>query len=211
MCPDDIEPTETFLPTRLSIPNLQKAAAACRGCPLFLKGTQTVFGAGPAGARIVLVGEQPGDVEDIKGQPFVGPAGKLLDRALEAAGLTRERTYVTNAVKHFNYELRGKFRLHKRPPASSIKACRPWLDAELAVIEPAVVMLLGATAAQAVLGAQFRVSRERGKAIKGSVAPVVIATLHPSAILRAPDDAAREQGFGFLVTDLKLAARHAKL
>ena len=177
---------------------------------MFLQATQTVFGEGSTNARVVLVGEQPGDQEDRSGHPFVGPAGQLLDRALIEAGLERKRVYVTNVVKHFNFEPRGKFRLHKRPPATAIKACRPWLNAELAVLEPAVLVLLGATAAQAILGADFRVTRERGKVIEHMVAPSktlrVIATLHPSAILRAPDSAAREQGFQTLVRDLELAA-----
>jgi uracil-DNA glycosylase len=202
-----IIPTESFLPKRLTIPALRKAAAGCRGCPLYLQATQTVFGEGQAAARIVLVGEQPGDQEDLAGRPFVGPAGKLLDRALAAAGLARSAVYVTNAVKHFNFEPRGKFRLHKRPPAMAIKACRPWLDAELAVLKPDVVVLLGATAAQAILGASFRVTKDRGKVLKHDIAPAVIATLHPSAILRAPDEAARELSFKLLVADLKLAAK----
>ena len=202
-----IEPTESFLPDKRTIPALRKAAAACRGCPLYLQATQTVFGEGQAGARIVLIGEQPGDQEDLAGRPFVGPAGKLLDRALAAAGLSRSAVYVTNVVKHFNFEPRGKFRLHKRPPATAIKACRPWLDAELEALRPAVVVLLGATAAQAILGASFRVTRDRGKVLEGSF----IATFHPSALLRAPDPETREQSFALLVSDLKLAAKHAKL
>jgi uracil-DNA glycosylase family protein len=201
-----IVPTESFLPDKRTITSLRKAAAACRGCPLYLQGTQTVFGEGKVDARIVLVGEQPGDQEDLAGRPFVGPAGKLLDRALAAAGLARTAVYVTNAVKHFNFEPRGKFRLHKRPPATSIKACRPWLDAELEALRPAVVVLLGATAAQAILGPAFRVTRDRGKVINGSF----IATLHPSALLRAPDPETREKSFALLVADLKLAAKHAK-
>jgi DNA polymerase len=194
----------------LSIGSLRRAAAGCRGCPLFLQATQTVFGEGATDARIVLVGEQPGDQEDRAGHPFVGPAGQLLDRALREAGLERKSVYITNAVKHFNFEPRGKFRLHKRPPAMAIKACRPWLDAELEVLKPDVVVLLGATAAQAILGAQFRVTRDRGKAIAHQIAPRVIATLHPSAILRAPDAEAREKSFQLLVKDLKLAARQIK-
>jgi uracil-DNA glycosylase len=158
----------------------------------------------------VLVGEQPGDQEDRAGHPFVGPAGQLLDRALREAGLERKSVYITNAVKHFNFEPRGKFRLHKRPPAMAIKACRPWLDAELEVLKPDVVVLLGATAAQAILGAQFRVTRDRGKAIAHEIAARVIATLHPSAILRAPDADAREESFQLLVQDLKLAGRQIK-
>src|SRR5688572_7877454 len=181
-------PTETFLPDRFTLPKLRAAADTCRGCPLYLGATQAVFGEGPSDARIMLVGEQPGDKEDLEGHPFVEPAGKLLDRALQEAGLARGAVYITNAVKHFHFEMRGKFRLHKRPPATAIKACRPWLNAELAVIEPAVLVLLGATAAQAILGAAFRVTKDRGRIIKGSVAPAVIATLHPSGILRAPDE-----------------------
>ena len=200
-----LAPTESFLPARLSIPSLRRAAAGCRGCPLFLQATQTVFGEGRNDTDIVLVGEQPGDQEDLAGHPFVGPAGRLLDRALAEAGLERKRVYVTNVVKHFNFEPRGKFRLHKRPPAMAIKACRPWLDAELAVLQPRVVMLLGATAAQAILGASFRVTKDRGKVIEGSIAPAVIATFHPSSILRAPDARAREDAFAKLVADLELA------
>lgn len=201
-----IVPTESFLPDKRTIPALKKAASDCRGCPLYLQATQTVFGEGRSDARIVLVGEQPGDQEDLAGRPFVGPAGKLLDRALAAAGLARSAVYVTNVVKHFNFEPRGKFRLHKRPPATAIKACRPWLDAELEALRPAVVVLLGATAAQAILGPSFRVTRDRGKVLEGSF----IATFHPSALLRAPDPAAREESFDLLVADLKLAARVAK-
>jgi uracil-DNA glycosylase len=200
---------EAFLPTRLTVPQMRTAIQRCRGCPLYLGATQAVFGEGPAAARIMLVGEQPGDREDIEGHPFVGPAGKLLDRALQSAGLERGTVYITNAVKHFHFEARGKFRLHKRPPAMAVKACRPWLDAEIEVLEPEVVVLLGATAAQAILGATFRVTKGRGKIVSHEIAPAVIATLHPSAILRAPDEAAREAGFKLLVTDLKLAARRA--
>jgi uracil-DNA glycosylase len=205
-----LKPTESFLPDRLTLRNLREAAAGCRGCPLFLQATQTVFGEGSAKARVVLLGEQPGDQEDLAGHPFVGPAGKLLDRALAEAGLERKTVYVTNVVKHFNFEPRGKFRLHKRPPAMAIKACRPWLDAEMQVLEPEVLVLLGATAAQAVLGASFRVTRDRGKLFEHELAPQVIATLHPSAILRAPDAAAREQAYRFLVEDLALAAKQLR-
>jgi DNA polymerase len=200
-------PTETFLPERPTLPKLRTAVQDCRGCPLYLGATQAVFGEGPAGARVMLVGEQPGDREDIEGHPFVGPAGKLLDRALAEAGLARNAVYITNAVKHFYFEPRGKFRLHKRPPVSAVKACRPWLDAELAQLEPAVVVLLGATAAQAILGAAFRITRDRGKVIEGSLARAVIATFHPSAILRAPDEATRAANYALLVADLSLAAR----
>jgi DNA polymerase len=203
-------PTKTYLPDNLTLRGLQRASKGCEACPLYLTATQTVFGAGPEDARIVLVGEQPGDREDVEGHPFVGPAGKLLDRALEEAGLERGAVYVTNAVKHFHFEQRGKFRLHKRPPAVAVKACRPWLSAELEVLKPEVVVLLGATAAQAILGSTFRVTKERGKVITGSIAPAVIATLHPSGILRAPDPQTREQSFGLLVADLKLAKKRAQ-
>jgi DNA polymerase len=203
-----LAPTTSFLPARRSLTSLRAAAAGCRGCPLYLQATQTVFGEGPARAPVVLVGEQPGDQEDRTGHPFVGPAGKLLDRALAEAGLERKKVYVTNAVKHFNFEPRGKFRLHKRPPAMAVKACRPWLDAEIGVLKPRVVVLMGATAAQAVLGAQFRVTRSRGQVIAHALGDV-IATLHPSAILRAPDAKAREEGYRTLVADLKLAAKLA--
>src|SRR5690349_1273188 len=205
----DLEPTESFLPAKLSLPALRSAAAHCRGCPLYLNATQTVFGEGAAHARIMLVGEQPGDREDLAGRPFVGPAGKLLDEALDAAGIERRQVYVTNAVKHFNFEPRGKFRLHKRPPAGSIKACLPWLEAELEVTRPAVVVLLGATAAQALFGSAFRITRERGKVLQHARARAVVATLHPSAVLRAPDEAARAAGRATLIADLELAARTA--
>jgi uracil-DNA glycosylase len=210
MTRDKYPGAEKFLPDRSTMPRLRAAVQDCRGCPLYLGATQAVFGEGPVSARILLVGEQPGDREDREGHPFVGPAGKLLDRALQEAGLERGKVYITNAVKHFHFETRGKFRLHKRPPAAAVKACRPWLDAELAQIEPAVVVLLGATAAQAILGAAFRVTKSRGKILEHEIAPAVIATLHPSAILRAPDEAAREAGFQLLVLDLKLAAKRAK-
>src|SRR5688572_20728658 len=201
---------ESFLPSRSTLPRLRAAVQDCRGCPLYLGATQAVFGEGPTDARIILVGEQPGDREDLEGHPFVGPAGKLLDRALQAAGLERGKVFITNAVKHFNFEPRGKFRLHKRPPAMAVKACRPWLEAELGLLEPEVMVLLGATAAQAILGATFRVTKDRGKVIQHDLVPAIIATLHPSAILRAPDEAAREASFQLLVTDLKLAAKRAK-
>jgi DNA polymerase len=208
--PEKFPATESFLPENLTLRSLQRASQACRGCPLYLGATQTVFGEGPADARIMLVGEQPGDREDLEGHPFVGPAGKLLDEALEAAGLVRRTVYVTNTVKHFYFEPRGKFRLHKRPPATAVKACRPWLASEIEVLKPEVVVLLGATAAQAILGASFRVTRDRGKVIGGSIAPAVIATLHPSALLRMPDATARAAAFKLLVTDLKLAAKRAQ-
>ena len=202
--------TESFLPGKRTLPALRAAAAHCRGCPLYLDATQTVFGEGAAHAAIMLVGEQPGDREDLAGRPFVGPAGKLLDETLAEAGVERRQVYVTNAVKHFNFEPRGKFRLHKRPPVSAVKACMPWLEAELATVKPAVVVLLGATAAQALFGASFRITRDRGKVLKHDLGPAMIATLHPSAVLRAPDEAARAAGRATLIADLKLAVRHAR-
>lgn len=204
-----IVPTETFLPARRTLPALRTAARGCRGCPLYVNATQTVFGEGAAHASVMLVGEQPGDREDLSGHPFVGPAGQLLDRCLQAAGLERAQVYVTNAVKHFNFEPRGKFRLHKRPPASAVKACMPWLMAELETVKPKIVVVLGATAAQALFGAKFRITRERGKLLRHELAGTIVATLHPSAILRAPDEAARAEGRATLVADLKLAARTA--
>jgi uracil-DNA glycosylase len=204
-----LAPTESFLPAKLTLPALRESAAHCRGCPLYLHATQTVFGEGSTRADIMLVGEQPGDREDLAGRPFVGPAGKLLDEAIEEAGLERRKLYVTNAVKHFSFEPRGKFRLHKRPPVTSIKACMPWLEAELELVKPGVVVLLGATAAQAVFGAAFRITRERGKVLKHELADALIATFHPSAILRAPDEKARAAGRATLVADLALARRHA--
>jgi uracil-DNA glycosylase family protein len=193
-------------PSDRSLPALREAAQDCRGCALYLHATQTVFGEGDARARVVFVGEQPGDAEDREGRPFVGPAGRVFDRALVAAGLHREVAYVTNAVKHFKFEERGKVRLHKRPKAGEVTACRPWLSAELATIRPGVVALLGATAAQAIFGRAFRVSSERGKPLVSTLAPLVIATAHPSSILRAPDDAARRSAFEALVADLRLVA-----
>jgi uracil-DNA glycosylase len=197
--------TEDFLPTTLSLPSLKKAAATCRGCLLYLKATQTVFGEGPANARVMLVGEQPGDAEDKQGRPFVGPAGRVLDKALEEVGLDRKTVYLTNAVKHFYFEERGKARIHKKPRSSDVKACHPWLRAEIQLVRPEVLVLLGATAAQAVLGPAFRVSRERGKPLTSDLAPVVVATVHPSAVLRAPDEDARHEAYRSLVADLGVA------
>jgi len=198
---------ESFVPERRTLPALTEAAAGCRGCSLYVHATQTVFGEGKASARIVFVGEQPGDKEDRAGRPFVGPAGRVLDDALAAAGIARSDAYVTNAVKHFKFEQRGKARLHKRPRPDEVRACKPWLSAELALIEPRVLVLLGATAAQAVLGADFRVTRDRGRPVPSSLAPVVIATVHPASILRAEDDAGRKAAFAAFVADLRVVAR----
>lgn len=204
---DDATP---FLPQRRTLPTLRDAAAQCRGCPLYRNATQTVFGEGPQRARIVLVGEQPGDSEDRAGRPFVGPAGRMLDRALEAAGLDRSAVYLTNAVKHFSFEQRGKARLHKKPRPGEVRACRPWLTAELGVLAPEAVVLLGATAAQSVFGPSFRVTKQRGQPLQSEIAPLVIATIHPSAVLRAPDSAARERALQELTADLRVVATRLK-
>jgi uracil-DNA glycosylase len=189
---------------------LREDARNCRNCPLWKNATQTVFGAGSPHARVMLVGEQPGDEEDRRGLPFVGPAGRLLDRALEAAGVERSALYVTNAVKHFKWQLRGKRRLHKTPAQREIEACRPWLEAEIAAIAPQVIGCLGATAAKALLGPRFKVSRSRGKFIDSPYAPRVFATYHPSAILRVRDTAEREAAFNSLVRDLALLRSTAR-
>jgi DNA polymerase len=196
-----------FLPDRTTIPALRKAAAACRGCDLYRDATQTVFGEGPRGARIVMVGEQPGDKEDLAGRPFVGPAGGLLDRAIEDAGLIRDEIYLTNVVKHFAHIVRGKRRIHRKPDMEEIRACTPWLDAELAGIRPEVLVLLGATAAQAILGRTFRVTRERGTFVESPLAPLVTATVHPSSILRSRGDAERRAAFEGFVADLRTVER----
>jgi uracil-DNA glycosylase family protein len=189
------------------LPTLRAAAKDCEGCDLYLAATQTVFGEGSEGARVVFVGEQPGDAEDREGRPFVGPAGRVFDEALVAAGIDRRLTYVTNAVKHFSFEPRGKARLHKKPRVGEVRACAPWLRAELKVIAPDVLVLLGATAAQSVWGPQFRIMKERGIVKRGELANAILATIHPSAVLRAPDDDARHQLFQTLVDDLRLVAR----
>ena len=197
-----------FIPPDADLTGLQRAARGCRGCPLYQHATQTVFGEGSARARIVLVGETPGDKEDKAGRPFVGPSGRLLDAALEAAGIDRKLAYVTNAVKHFKWEPRGKSRLHKTPNAREIAACRPWLNAELSLLKPQALVLLGATAAKALLGPGFRVSTLRGQVFHGtSLAPLVMATVHPSSVLRAPDDAARHAAQAQFFHDLRALAR----
>ncbi|MFN2520517.1 MAG: UdgX family uracil-DNA binding protein [Candidatus Limnocylindria bacterium] len=195
------------LPERPSIAKLRAAAGRCRACDLYLKGTQTVFGEGPSRARVVLVGEQPGDREDLDGRPFVGPAGRLLDEALGSAGIDRDRVYVTNAVKHFKWHPSGKRRIHEKPNASEIAACRLWLDLELRALKPDVVVCLGATAAQALLGPAFRVTKQRGVWIDSPIAPQVLATIHPSAILRAPDETARAQEMRRFVADLTVVGK----
>jgi uracil-DNA glycosylase len=194
------------------MPSLSKVRAAsksCRNCDLWKNATQTVFGEGPERARIMLVGEQPGNEEDLAGHPFVGPAGKLLDRALEEAGIDRRIVYVTNVVKHFKWEPRGKRRIHKKPRQSEINACRPWIEDELAIVKPKALVCLGSTAAQALLGRDFRVTLQRGKPVPSPLAPVVLATVHPSSILRAPDEESRHNEYARFVADLKAAAKHA--
>jgi uracil-DNA glycosylase family protein len=195
-----------YFPERLSLTSLRDAARDCRACPLWRIGTQTVFGEGRKASRLLLVGEQPGDKEDLEGRPFVGPAGRLLDEALEEAGIDRSDAYVTNAVKHFKWVGRGKRRIHQKPNASEIAACRPWLEAELAVVTPGVLVCLGATAAQALLGRGVRVTRDRGRPLETTLAPVAFATVHPSSILRAPDAEARRREHALFVDDLRAAA-----
>ena len=199
-----------LLPEQLTLPALKEAAADCKACDLWKLGTQTVFGEGRRRSLVLFVGEQPGNEEDLSGKPFVGPAGRLLDQALEEAGIDRSQTYVTNVVKHFKWEPRGKRRIHKKPNAQEIAACRPWLEAEIAVIKPRVIVALGATAAQALLGPKFRVTKERGEFIESTLAPYMMATVHPSSILRAPDDETRHLEYRLFVDDLKKLAHVIK-
>jgi len=215
--PDDANPdgkrsAAPFVPKTTSIKALSAASHDCRGCDLYKTATQVVFGAGPSKARVMFVGEQPGDQEDRQGAPFVGPAGAMLDKALEGAGIPRSDVYVTNAVKHFKWEPRGKRRIHKKPRISEIKACRPWLEAELRAVKPQILVCLGATAAQSVMGPQFKLMQNRGRVIStppGTGLPVerVVATIHPSAVLRAPDSEGRRAAYESLVADLKVVAR----
>lgn len=197
---------EAFVPKTSDLGELRVAAASCKGCDLFRNATQTVFGAGPPTAAVVFVGEQPGDQEDLKGAPFVGPAGEVLDRALSEAGIPRHEVYVTNAVKHFKFERRGARRIHQNPNTSEIGACRPWLEAELAIVRPKVLVCLGATASKALLGPQFRLLKERGRFLKTRWAPKLLATYHPSAALRAEDEAGKEKIYQILLSDLRLVA-----
>jgi uracil-DNA glycosylase len=202
--PNDATP---FLPERRSLSALREAAASCRGCHLWRGSTQTVFGAGRAKARVMFVGEQPGDREDRAGKPFVGPAGRELDKALEAVGIARDEVYITNMVKHFKFEERGKRRMHQTPKRFEIDACRPWLDEELKAVRPEALVILGASAGKGLLGAGFRVTRERGRPLESDLAPVVVATVHPSAILRAPDDDARVRERAAFTRDLGVVAQ----
>jgi uracil-DNA glycosylase len=196
-----------LIPDRPTLPSVRNAAKDCQACDLYKLGTQTVFGEGARSAELMLVGEQPGDQEDLTGHPFVGPAGKLLDKALAQAGIDRAKVYVTNVVKHFKWEPRGKRRIHKKPSASEIAACRPWLDTEIQLVKPRAVVCLGATAAQALLGKQFKVTAHRGTFISSSLAPLVMATVHPSSILRERDDEARHREQERFVDDLRKVAR----
>ena len=200
---------EPFLPARLNLKSLREAAAHCEGCDLYKNATQTVFGEGSRTASIILLGEVPGDEEDKQGHPFVGPSGRLLNEALEEAGIDRDEVYVTNAVKHFRWEPRGKRRLHKKPTARQVAACRPWLHAEILVVKPQVIVCLGATAAQAMMGPSFRITKQRGKFFHSDENAWITATYHPSAVLRAPDRDDREQKRSELVEDLHRVARKA--
>ncbi len=195
-----------LVPKKATLPKLRDSAAGCRACDLWKRGTQTVFGEGSPHAKVVFVGEQPGDREDLAGRPFVGPAGWLLDKCLAEAGIERNQVYVTNVVKHFKWEPRGKRRIHKKPNSLEIAACRPWLDAEIAVTRPEVIVCLGATAAQALLGRSFKVTQHRGEFVASELAPYVTATVHPSSILRAPDDETRHEELRRFVDDLKRVA-----
>jgi uracil-DNA glycosylase len=201
------KPVNLLIPLHPTLPALRKAAKDCKACDLWKRGTQTVFGEGIPHAKVIFVGEQPGNQEDLEGKPFIGPAGGLLDKALVEAGIDRKKVYVTNAVKHFKWEPRGKRRIHKKPSALEIAACRPWLDAEIAVLRPKVVVCLGATAAQALLGRDFRVTQHRGEFIDSPLAPFVMATVHPSSILRAPDEQARHEEMKRFISDLKKISR----
>jgi uracil-DNA glycosylase len=200
----ETESAAAYVPESPSLPRLREAAAGCRGCHLWENATQTVFGEGARKAGVMLVGEQPGDQEDLAGKPFVGPAGRLLDQALEEAGIDRRQAYVTNVVKHFKWQPRGKRRIHQKPNWSEMAACRPWLEAELDVVEPEVVVCLGATAAQALIGRDFRVSRQRGELVESPLARYVLATVHPSSILRQRDEASREAEYAAFVEDLRV-------
>jgi uracil-DNA glycosylase len=199
-----------FVPASRSLARLREAAEDCRGCPLYKDATQTVFGAGSRKAELMLVGEQPGDREDLEGEPFVGPAGGILARALESAGIDPNEVYLTNAVKHFKWKARGKRRLHQTPRAGEVEACKPWLEAELKAVQPTALLALGATAAKSLFGPSVRVTRDRGKLIESPLAPVAALTMHPSAILRLRDHDEREEALTALVEDLRFVSRRLK-
>lgn len=198
-----------YLPRRVSLKSLREAAARCRGCDLYKDATQTVFGEGKAPAKLMFIGEQPGDIEDRTGHPFVGPAGQLLRKAMVEAGIDPDATYITNAVKHFKYIVRGKRRIHVKPKVIEVEACEPWLEAEIKLVQPEIVVALGATAAQALLGSRFRLTQHRGEFQSCDLAPRVIATVHPSSILRAPDPETRRREMALFVRDLKVIAKAA--
>jgi uracil-DNA glycosylase len=195
-----------LIPAHPTLEKLREAAAGCKACDLWKRGTQTVFGEGSRRAKVMFVGEQPGDQEDLQGHPFVGPAGRVLDKALEIAGIDRKDVYVTNAVKHFKWEPRGKRRIHKKPRQVEIAACHPWLEAEIAITKPEVVVCLGATAAQSLLGPKFKVTERRGEILPSTLAPSLVATVHPSSILRAPDEEARQEAMTAFVSDMRTIA-----
>ena len=201
------ESAADLIPDHPTLATVREAAKDCQACDLYKRGTQTVFGEGRRKAELMLVGEQPGDAEDLSGHPFVGPAGKLLDKALAEAGIDRAAVYVTNVVKHFKWEPRGKRRIHKKPNTAEIAACRPWLDIEIELIKPRAIVCLGATAAQALLGPKFKVTAHRGEFIPSSLAPVVVATVHPSSLLRAPDDETRRRETARFIDELRTVAR----
>jgi uracil-DNA glycosylase len=198
------------VPQTSSLNKVAAAAKSCTACPLYKNATQTVFGEGPKRATIMMIGEQPGDYEDVAGKPFVGPAGKMLDRALEEAGFDRSEVYVTNAVKHFKWEPRGKRRIHQKPSSRDIAACHPWLEAELRLVEPKLVVCLGSTAAQTVFGPTFRVTKQRGQVLESSFAKRVVATVHPSSLLRQPDEESREREYALFLADLRVALKAAR-
>ena len=200
---DEQETAARYIPPRPTIKKLQTVAKGCKACDLWKKGTQTVFGEGKQTSTVMFIGEQPGNSEDLEGRPFVGPAGGLLDKALVEAGIDRSKVYVTNAVKHFKWEPRGKRRIHKKPNAIEIRACRPWLESEIAVVKPRAIICLGSTAAQVVIGPKFKVSTQRGTFVESPLAPFVTATVHPSSILRAPSDEARRSEMQRFINDLK--------
>ena len=207
--PTDEDARPATPPDTSSLSEVRIASRQCTACHLYKRATQTVFGEGPEGAPIMMVGEQPGDYEDVAGRPFVGPAGKIMDQALEEAGIDRTKVYVTNAVKHFKWEPRGKRRIHQKPNVREIAACRPWLEAELRLVKPKLLVCLGATAAQVVFGPSFRVTRERGKVLSAKLAPRVLATVHPSSLLRQPDEQSRKREYHRFVADLRAALKAA--
>ena len=202
--------TVPLIPSKPTLKNIRDAAKRCQACDLWKTGTQTVFGEGAANAKLMLVGEQPGNEEDLSGHPFVGPAGKLLSRALEDAGVERSSVYVTNVVKHFKWEPRGKRRIHKKPNRAEVVACHPWIQTEIELVKPRVIVCLGSTAAQALIDPKFKVTQHRGERLSSPLAPVVMATVHPSSILRAPDDTARREEMAAFVRDLRSAARELR-